>query len=108
MQSRLEHLEGLQRFDDVILALHAVPPAKVRHWAAEARSLDASEMRKMSSEKRHTLLVCLIARAQVTTRDDLADMLIKLMGRIHQRGREALQALHENSRAHGGISRNIG
>lgn len=99
VQSRLEHLEGLQRFDDVIPALHAIPPAKVRHWAAEARSLDASEMRKMSPEKRRALLVCLIARAQVTTRDDMADMLIKLMGRIHQRGREALQALHENSRA---------
>lgn len=34
----------------------------------------------------------------MTTRDELVDMLIKLMGRIHQRGREALQALHEQSR----------
>ena len=53
---------------------------------------------KISSAKRYTLVICLVLRTQVTTRDELVDMLIKLMGRIHQRGREALQALHEQSR----------
>lgn len=99
VQIRLDHLAWLQSLSERLPCVDNIPPAKVRHWAAEARALDASEMRKMSLAKRHTLLICLIQRAQVTTRDELANMLIKTMGRIHQRGREALQALHEQSRA---------
>jgi len=45
--------------------LAQLTPAKVQHFAAEARSLDAAEVRNVGPAKRYTLLLCLMARSQV-------------------------------------------
>jgi TnpA family transposase len=71
--------------------LTAIPPAIVKHFAAEARALDASELRDYAPAKRFTLVVCLIQQAQMRTRDDLIEMFLKRMGTIRMRAKEALQ-----------------
>ena len=66
------HLRWLEIFGDKSLVLAGLTPAKVRHFAAEAQVLDAAKLKVISAPKRYTLLLCLIQRAQIQARDDLA------------------------------------
>lgn len=76
--------------------LTAVPPAKVAHFAAEATALDASDLGDVAPAKRYTLLLCLIHRARIGVRDELATMLIKRMSSIQRAAQEDLVRLRES------------
>src|SRR5262249_21323080 len=71
-------------------ALKNIPDVKVKHFAAEARTLDAARMLEMEPQKRMTLAVCLLKVQSARILDDLAQMLIKRMSALHQKGKEAL------------------
>lgn len=70
--------------------LKDIPDVKVKHFAAEARTLDAARMLEMEPQKRMTLSVCLLQVQSARVLDDLAEMLIKRMSALHQKGKEAL------------------
>jgi TnpA family transposase len=70
-----------------------IPNAKVKHFAAQARVLDAAELRDFALPKRRTLLVCLIQQAQVKARDNLVEMFLKRMATINKRGKEELERI---------------
>ncbi|MBV9896502.1 MAG: DUF4158 domain-containing protein, partial [Chloroflexi bacterium] len=92
------HLRWLQELEQPATFLSQLTPAKVQHLAAEARSLDAAEVRKISAAKRYTLLLCLMARAQVQGRDDLAETFCKRIARIETRAKEELALIREQQR----------
>jgi TnpA family transposase len=94
----LTHLSWLESLGDKTSLLAGIPPGKVRHFAAEAKALDAAELKKVTPPKRYTLLLCLITRAQVQTRDDLAEMFLKRISRIHRRGQEELELIRARHR----------
>ena len=71
--------------------LQNLTKSKVQHFAAEAKALDASELKKITQPKRATLLLCLIYAAQVQTCDNLAEMFLKQMGKIHKKAKEELE-----------------
>lgn len=63
----LSHMRDLQvRFTwllamgDVERLLEGIPNAKIKHFAAEARALDATEMRQFNDPKRYTLLLAMV------------------------------------------------
>jgi hypothetical protein len=56
----LVHLTWLESLGDIAPDLEKINPSKIQHWAAEAKSLDASEIKKITQPKRVTLLLCLI------------------------------------------------
>jgi hypothetical protein len=89
----LAHLGWLETFGDPSRLLDGVPPAKVTHFAAEAKALDAAELNYHAPAKRCTLVLCLLARAQVTCRDDVAEMFGKRIAKFHQRAREELDRI---------------
>jgi hypothetical protein len=100
-RSSLEHLKEL--LDHIVKLsttvgadhhLEGIPLAKIKHFAAEAKALDASEIKDFAPPKRYVLLLCLIFRARVQSRDDLAEMFIRRMNVIHRRGKEELEQLH--------------
>ncbi|MBK1724955.1 transposase [Thiocystis violacea] len=78
--------------------LVGIPAAKTQHFAAEARTLDAARMLEMEPRKRLTLAVALIHVQSARVLDDLADMLIKRLSVIHQKGKEALADHHARHR----------
>src|SRR5262249_51228421 len=80
--AQLDWLESHGRIDHLLVGL---PPLKLKHFAAEARALDAAEVRNFAPPKRYTLLLCLLHRTRVQCRDQLALMLIKRMAKIRQR-----------------------
>jgi len=99
-RSSLEHLQDLLdhivKLSDTVGADHhltGIPYAKIKHFAAEAKALDAAELKKFAPPKRYVLLLSLIHRARVQARDDLADMFIKRMSHIHRRGKDELERL---------------
>ena len=89
----IDHIAELDGLVGSETHLADVPEIKRKHFAAEARALDAAEFKDFRPAKRHALLLCLIHRARVQTRDDLAEMFIKRMGTIHNRGKEELERL---------------
>ncbi len=97
-QTKLTWLLSLD-VGDVDQILSAVPPAKIQHFAAEARALDAATMNDIEPPKRYTLLLCLIQQARVATRDELITMLIKRVAGIQQAAQEELARLREVYRA---------
>ncbi|TMD76012.1 MAG: DUF4158 domain-containing protein, partial [Chloroflexi bacterium] len=67
--------------------------AKVKHLAEEAHSLHATNLWDFAASKRLTLLVCLIAQAQVSTRDEILQMFTKRMSKLTSRAKEELERL---------------
>lgn len=93
LQEWLDQLEWLTSLGDVNGPLAGLAPIKIKHFAAEAKALDASEMKDFNLPKRYTLLLSLIFRCRVQVRDQLAVMLIKRMNKIQQHGKEELEKL---------------
>ncbi len=99
-RSSLGHLQDLLdhivKLSDTVGADHHladIPNTKIKHFSAEAKALDAAELKKFSPPKRYVLLLSMIYRARVQARDDLADMFIKRMNYIHRRGKDELERL---------------
>jgi TnpA family transposase len=73
-------------------ALAPIPAVKVQQFATEALSLDAARMQRLAPAKRYTFATALVQQQVAQTLDDLGDMFIKRMRRIHQKGQAALEA----------------
>lgn len=102
----LSHMHELQvRFSwlltivDVERMLEGIPNAKIKHFAAEARALDAAELRDFTPPKRYTLVLAMLQRARVSVRDNLVETFLKRIGAIHNRGKQALAELQDKHRA---------
>ncbi len=93
LQALLDQLATLSATLDADHYLAAIPSSKIKHFAAEAKALDAAELKAFTPAKRYVLILSLLLRARLRIRDDLADMFIKRMNRIHQRGKDELERL---------------
>lgn len=72
-------------------ALSKLPDVKLRHFAAEARSLDTARMQELEPNKRYTLASALLKIQAARRLDDLGEVLIRRIQKIHSSGKEALQ-----------------
>lgn len=98
IREHIEHLNWLLTFGDVSRYLVGIPTAKIKHFAAQAKVLDVQEFQDFSIPKRYTFLLSLLHRVQVTTRDNLATMLVKRMGNLHNSGKAELERIREKHR----------
>jgi hypothetical protein len=93
LQEWLDHLTWLLSLGAVDSFLNGVPPLKRKHFALEAKALDAAEMKDFTAPKRYALLPCLIQRMRTQTRDQLGEMFIKRMNTFHQHAKDELVRL---------------
>lgn len=93
-----ECLSWLESFGDTKTLISSIPNQKVANLAAQARALDASELKDVSEERRRAMLTCLLDRSKVLARDGLSEMLVKIVGKLHNRGKESLEELHRERR----------
>jgi hypothetical protein len=98
LQALYDRLDWLLTLGDVDGPLADVPPAKIRHFAAEAQALTVDELRDFAPPKRYTLLLCLIQQERVAARDHLIEMFLKRMARLHNRAKEALSLIRDRQR----------
>jgi len=93
LQSWISHLQWLDSFAKTKELLEDINSIKIKHFAAEAKVLDAGNIKDFTPPKRYTLLLCLLNQTIVQTRDQLVTMLIKRMGKIINNGKEELETL---------------
>jgi TnpA family transposase len=79
--------------------LSQFPDVKVKQFAAEAVTLDAARMKELEVNKFYTLAIAFIKIQASNTLDDLAEMFIKRMLKIHQKGIEALKLERQKNQA---------
>jgi TnpA family transposase len=98
----LKELEGtyqlLMALGDVENLLRDIPIAKIKHFASEAKVLDASEISKFSAAKQYTLILSLIYISKVRVRDNLVHMFLKCLRNIQNKGKEELEKIREKNR----------
>jgi TnpA family transposase len=90
LQTWIDRLQQLRQLPEHKSPLMEIPEVKVKHFAQEAMTLDAARMKEMEPAKRYTLMVALISAQYACTLDDLAEMFIKQMQQMHQKGKTAL------------------
>jgi TnpA family transposase len=90
MREHLAHLAWLRGQAAVDDVFSGVPDRKLRHFAAEARSLGAADLGRVVESKRFALMATLLRGQVAQTLDDAAEMFVRLMTRMHNRAREAL------------------
>ncbi len=73
-----------------------IAEGKVKQFATEARALDATEMKDLEPYKRLTLAAAFLLMQAAGALDDLAEMFIKRMLAIHQKGKDALEQYRAN------------
>ncbi|WP_175994917.1 Tn3 family transposase [Burkholderia vietnamiensis] len=95
----IDQITWLDELGDFSLAIAGIPASKLRSLAQQAMALDASVLKnEMLPEKRYTLIVALLNRMRVRTRDDLADMFVRRMGAIHKRASDELEVIQRKQR----------
>ena len=90
MRDFLRHLDWLRAQGAGTAVFTIIPTAKARSFAAEARTLTANGMAEMVEPKRLALMAALLQGQIARTLDDLADMFVRQMQRMHARAKEAL------------------
>ena len=74
-----------------------IAPAKVKSFAAQAKALAMTDIRELKLAKRRALLVSLLYRVQVKTRDHLVEMFLKRVQKMHQCAKDHLVELREQN-----------
>src|SRR5262249_41835108 len=71
--------------------LAEIPAVKLQQFAAEARALPAYEMRRFRGGKRYALAAALLRRPGAKGGDELTEMFLRRMHKLHHYGEEALE-----------------
>jgi TnpA family transposase len=80
--------------------LRDIAHTKIQQFAAEAAALDVGDIRDiLYGPRRYSLLLCFLHHAQVETRDQLVEMVLKRIRHITNAAKERLTELHEQHRA---------
>lgn len=91
LRQLVAQMEWLKTWYLDLTALKNLPDAKLRNFAAQAKSLDSARMSEMKTDKRYALAMCLIKIQLARRLDDLGDILVKRMQTIHTKAKEALE-----------------
>lgn len=94
--SKLNFTESLGNYEEV---LSFIPYTKIKHFAKEAYSLKASELKDYSDSKRYTLLISFLHICRARLRDDLVEMFIKSINKATNRSKEELKKIHDKLRS---------
>lgn len=89
VRSYLQHVNWLQTLGETLPAID-IPVVKYRQFALEARALDAPEMARLKSNKRHALAVILIRQQHSKALDDVAHLYIKMLRSMEASAQAAL------------------
>lgn len=76
----------------------AIPYVKFRHFAMEAKSLNANRVGEIAQPKKAVLLAAMVKSALARTIDDIMIMIVKKVGKIHRNGKIKLDEYPEANR----------
>ncbi len=96
MRELRDRLTQLKSIIDVQRLLADILPTKIVHFGSEAQLFDVRRLQELGSAKRYTYLICLLHQAQRKARDDLVEMFLRRLARIHKQGKKALEILRKH------------
>jgi TnpA family transposase len=91
MREYLAHVRWLQSLNTSPQVLDRIPETKLQRFAEEARALNVARMQAIQEAKRVTLAVALIRLRTAQALDDLAEMFIRRLQKLHNQGQKALE-----------------
>jgi TnpA family transposase len=94
MREFIQHLHWLVSLSGGRKVLDQIPEAKLQRFSDEAKSLNLAQMNETDEKKRFTLAAALIRTQNAQGIDDLTEMFIRSVGKLHRRGRDALNEYH--------------
>jgi hypothetical protein len=92
IREHLAHARWLQSLNTARHAVDGISETKLQRFADEARALNVTQMNRYREAKRATLAVTLTRVRTAQALDDLAEMFIRLMQKMHHKAKEALDA----------------
>jgi len=90
LREHLAQARWLQSLNTARHTLDGIPETKLQRFADEARALNVARMNETLEAKRVTLAVALIRVRTAQALDDLAEMFIRRMQKLHNKAKEAL------------------
>ena len=87
----VDYLRELQAWHHLLPPIDAIPPAKIDHFFLEAQSMDSAMLKLTRAEKRYTLMSIYMRQKSAQALDDIADILIRLVQKLHNLANEALE-----------------
>jgi TnpA family transposase len=91
----IKHHDWLMSMDDMRNYLANISKVKLQQFAQQARSLDASDLKKFTPPKRYALMISLIFQSQCRAKDALAMTFCKTLAKMHKRAKEKLEEIKE-------------
>lgn len=98
LRKLIKHHDWLTQLGDIKGCIGNISPAKIQQFAGQAKSLDASDLKKCSLSKRYALMVCLLYYAQSRAKDSLATMFCKMLAKMHKQAAEKLKVITEEAK----------
>src|SRR5262249_34561758 len=95
IRAHLTHVQWLQSLPTVSQALESVPEPKLQRFAEEARALNVTRMNTLPEPKRYAFAVALIRVRTAQALDDLVEMCLRRVQKLHQQAKEALADYRE-------------
>jgi len=81
----INHLKALENTYQLLLSMGGVenlikeiPISKIKHFASEAKVLDASEINKFTAAKKYTLILSLIYMSKIKAKDNLVEVTVQI------------------------------
>lgn len=90
MREAVAQLKWLQQQDLPSSIFADVPAVKLEQFAAEARSLDLYDLNRLRWSKRYALAAIVVRQHVAKAVDELTEMFLRQMHKLHTRGEEAL------------------
>ena len=94
----VEHLLWLVSLNGQGELLEQIPEAKLQRFSDEAYSLNVAQMNATEETKRFTLALALIRTQTALAIDDLTEMYLRSVAKLHRLGRDALLTYHIENR----------
>ena len=88
--SFLAHIEWLMQMNEGLPSTKHIAVTKRNQLTLEAKALDQADLRSVKLNKRQTLIVLLIQSQLRGAMDDIAEMFIKMMAKMHSTAEERL------------------
>lgn len=87
----IERSQWLSQLRFAKAAIEALPESKFRHFAEEAQTLDAAQMKELPANKRYTLAVALLHSQYACCLDDLVEIFLKCWKKIDYKAKARLE-----------------
>jgi hypothetical protein len=98
MDKAIERLQWIRSLDFPFDPFSSIPYVKFRHFAMEAKSLNANRADEIVQPKKAVLLAAMVKSALARTIDDIMIMIVKKVGKIHRAGKIKLDEYLESNR----------